>query len=202
MAWFTITPTGDMIFFREWPTSDFTRLRRDTRSPQEYAQLIRQIEGNRQADYRIIDPNYGPRKDVVRGVPIPAVKDILSEFGIPTISDINDNVQYGESRVRALLSYDTNAPVTDVNHPRLFVTENCINIINSLLYYIAKNISAEDDQPDEEKREETYKDFADLLRYAAVSRAAEHSLTDTFLESNIFDPFEENIYPDYSGYGE
>jgi hypothetical protein len=63
MAWFCVTPKGDVIFFKEWPDSDFTRIRRDTRSPQEYAHLIRQIEGNRPADYRLIDPNYGPRKD-------------------------------------------------------------------------------------------------------------------------------------------
>jgi hypothetical protein len=202
MAWFTVTPRGELIFFREWPASDFTALRRDTRTPQEYAQLIRQIEGNRPADLRIIDPNYGSRQDTVRGVYIPAVKDILQEFGIFCHDQINDNLQYGEARVRALLSWDTKNQISTVNAPRLYYTECCLNSINSMLYYIAANKSAEDDMPDENKREETHKDFADLTRYAAVSQAAEVALTDTWLNNQPFSSDIVDAYPNLSGYGE
>lgn len=202
MAWFSVTPRGDLVFFNEWPTTDFTRLRRDTRSPQEYAQLIRQIEGNSPADFRIIDPNYGPRKDIVRGVPIPSAKDILAEFGIHTTSEINDNLQYGEGRVRALLSYDTKNPLSAVNCPRLYVTENCTNLINSLLYYTAANKSSEDDMPDEEKRDETYKDFADLIRYAAVSQVAESALSDSWLEEHLYSHFNDDDDMTLGGYNE
>jgi hypothetical protein len=156
MAWFTITPRGDIIFFREWPKGDFTKLRRDTRSPAEYAQLIRQIERDRPADYRLLDPNYGPRSDTIRGVSVASVRDILAEHGIQTQTKLNDNLAYGEARVRALLSYDTGNPLSDVNCPRLYFTEDCGNCIASMLYYVADNKSAEDDLPDETKRDETY----------------------------------------------
>lgn len=203
MAWFAVTPLGDVVFFRQWPTTDFTKIRRDTRSPQEYAQLIRHSEGIRPADYRLMDPNYAGRKDIVRGVTIPAVKDVLAEYGIIASTEINDSLSYGESRVRALLSYDTRQPVSQVNRPRMYVTSDCTNIINSLLYYIAQNTSVEDDSPHEEKREELHKDFADLVRYAAVSRAAEHTLTDSWLEQNLYTALDfYDDEKDWIGYGE
>jgi hypothetical protein len=56
--------------------------------------------------------------------------------------------------------------------------------------------------PHEEKRDESYKDFADVVRYAAVSRAAEHSLTDSWLEENLWGQA-ESPYPELAtGYGE
>jgi hypothetical protein len=202
IAWFTVTPRGDIIFYREWPSSDFTKLRRDTRSPAEYAGLIRQIEGPRQADVRIIDPNYGGRADTVRGVHIPAVKDILAEYGLQFIGNINDDLNYGEARVRALLAYDTKQPLSQVNCPRIFFTENCQNLIASQLYYVADNKSAEDDMPAEDKRDETYKDFADLVRYVAVSKVAEGTLSDSWLNEHLYGPASSQGFgtDSYDGY--
>jgi hypothetical protein len=90
--------------------------------------------------------------------------------------------------VRALLSFDTKQPLSQVNCPRVFFTENCQNLISSMLYYVADNKSAEDDMPAEDKRDETYKDFADLVRYVAVSRVAESTLSDSWLNENLYGP--------------
>lgn len=183
IAWFVVTPRGDVIFYREWPTGDFTKIRRDTRAPAEYAALLRQIEGTRPVDMRIMDPNYGPRSDFVRGTYVPAVRDVLAEYGLLCNTSLNDDLNYGEARVRSLLSYDSNRPLDDLNRPRFFVTENCRNIRNALSYYVAANQSAEDDSPSESKRDETYKDFADVVRYTAVSPAALHAVSDSWLEA-------------------
>lgn len=203
MAWFTVTPRGDIVWFREWPLQDFTTIRRDTRTQKDYVGLIRGIEDVRPADMRLLDPNYGPRTDTVRGKLIPSTRDVLSQYGLHCITQLNDDIEYGEARVRALLHYDASKPVDDLNRPKMYFTSNCLNLINSMLYYTAANKSGEDDMPDESKRDPTYKDFADVVRYAAVSEVMNYALSDSMLQSFLGDYTSENYgIPSGGCYGE
>jgi hypothetical protein len=194
MAWFCVTPRGDIVWYREWPQKDFTTIRRDTRTVKDYAALIRGIEDTRPADIRLLDPNYGPRQDVVRGVAIPSTRDVLGGYGLHCVTKLSDDIEYGESRVRALLAYDKTREVDDLNRPKMYFCSNCQNLINSMFFYTARNRSAEDDMPDETLRDPTYKDFADLVRYAGVSNIMDYALSDSFMDSAFGEQHESTSF--------
>ena len=185
MCWIALSPDGTCYVFRNWPEADFTKIRRDPRTVEEYNTLIRSLEGDRPSHHRLIDPNYGPRRDSFRGLQVASVVESMARLGLTFNHHLNDDLEHGESKVRSLLYYDTKRPVDSTNRPKLRIMENCNNVVSALSFYTAKSRPGTDGVPDETKRDETYKDFADLIRYFAVSSLASGSLYDTpsFLES-------------------
>lgn len=203
IAWGYINRRGEIVFYREYPTTDFTRIRRDPKSFEEYAALIQRVEGQRPADYRLIDPNYGPRRDTIRGVHVDSVVAQMAKFGLIFDARLNDDIEFGEGRVRQLLAYDTGRPVSVLNRPKLYVTEDCINLINSLQFYTASLAAGSEDMSHETKREERFKDFADLLRYVAVSNVALAAHQDSYHSPNFGSDDELPIEAaGITGYGE
>jgi hypothetical protein len=168
-----VSPNRDIYFFREWPSEPFHKLRRDTRNLESYALLLRQIEGNLPIVTRLIDPNMGPRNDCIKGIHIPSFVEELGKYGIDTYHSFSDSLEIGEALVRRRLAFDPAKPLGPYNRPSLFVTRSCHNLINSLSYYAAKNKPGTFNDPMEGKRDETFKDFADLIRYACVSQIAD-----------------------------
>lgn len=196
IAYYAVSPRGDIYFFKEWPTADFTKLRRDSRSISEYAQLIRQLDADLPISARFMDPNYATRAETVRGHYIPSLDAELSRYGLAFDCHINDDLEYGEAKVRNLLAYYQDRPVDALNRPRLYFFEDCHNLIRSMEFYSFKVIRGTDNEPDESKRDETFKDFCDVIRYTAV-KLADHGASDLF-DSDHFDDGE----PGYEGYGE
>lgn len=194
IAYAAISPRGEVFFFREWPASDFTKIRRDPKSFDDYAVLFKQLEGNRPPDLRLVDPNYGPRTDTLRGHKIGSVVSEMAMRGYFLEHHLNDDLEHGEARVRELLAFDATRPVDALNRPKMFITEDCPNLIAALSFYTAK--TNPDGDVVEGKRDETYKDFSDLVRYLAVSPAAQYALS----EYNL--PHSDTDAPLIGAYGE
>lgn len=188
IAYFAVAPNGDVIFFKEWPTAAFHKIRRDQRSIEEYAKIIRDLDSNHNVGPRLIDPNAGPRKDNVRGIYIPSFVDELSSYGLHFHHRINDELAYGETLVRRLLAFKKEEPLGPLNRPRLYVTRDCQNVITSLRFYSAKTKPGTLNDPSEDKRDETYKDFADVVRYAVASGVAEAALSDSLSAFDEYNP--------------
>lgn len=169
ILYFAISPLGDVYVHKEWPFTDFTRIPRDPRSIKDYALLIRELDGDLPIQTRLMDPNYGPAQTQIRGRFIPSVRDDLELYGLHFDCRINDDLSYGEGKVRALLHYDPARELDSMNRPHLYITETCINMIQSMTLYTAKPKHLGDGEMEDMKRIETYKDFADCLRYVAVS---------------------------------
>lgn len=89
---------------------------------------------------------------------------------------LNDDLEFGEARVRELLAFDATRPVDDLNRPKLYFTEACPNLIAAMSFYTAHTNA--DGEVVEGKREETYKDGADVVRYMAVSPVAQYALSE------------------------
>lgn len=178
IIYFAVAPNGDTYVYREWPEQDFTKLHRDPRSIQEYALLIRRMDGDRPIRARLMDPNYGPRKDVLRGHYVPSIVSDISQYDLHFYHQLNDDLGYGEGRVRALLNYDPNKPLDSLNRPRLYFTDECQNCIQSMTLYTSKPKLGGDGEIDDAKRIETYKDFADVIRYVAVSGITDSASAD------------------------
>jgi len=179
IAYFCVNPRGDVIFFKEHPAGDFTKIRRDPKSYDEYAEILHRLDADQPATLRLLDPNFGPRRDINRasGLRDESIVSYFARFGIYFHTDLNDDLDFGESRVRQLLAYNEKEPLSDTNRPRLYVTEDCPNIIASLTYYTTATDA--EGFPIDGKRDETYKDGADVVRYVAVSdvgRALESDL--------------------------
>lgn len=200
IIYFAVSPTGDLYIFKEWPDTDYTRLRKDTRNVESYANLIRQLDADLPIQTRLIDPNYGPRKDVMRGVVIPSIVSDMAPYGIDFHHKLNDDLAYGESRVRQLLHFNPDRPVDSLNRPRLFITEDCPNTIQAMLLYTALPRVNSDGELDEERRDQTYKDFADVVRYIAVSHVTSSAPSSYAIGAYGEDPYAEP-YP-HGGYGE
>jgi hypothetical protein len=106
----------------------------------------------------------------MRGILVPSIRDDIGRFGIHFDCSINDDLEFGEAKVRQLLAYHQDRPIDSLNRPRLYFTLDCPNLINSMLYYSFKTKQGGED-PDETKRQENYKDGADCVRYTAVKLA-------------------------------
>lgn len=201
MAWFYVNPMGEIYFYKEWPSEDFTRMKKSRNSIEDYVSIIKRADATSAIQIRFMDPNYGPRTDMIRGRYIPSVRDDMARYGLHFETKINDDIEYGEARVRTLMAYDTSRIMDSMNRPRLYIAENCKNLINSMLYYTAK-MKAGGEDSDEVRREETFKDFADLVRYVAVSQLGQMGGY-AKMDWDQFDPSPvgyETLGP--SGYGE
>ncbi len=58
--------------------------------------------------------------------------------------------------INELLMYNMDLPVSSINSPRLWITPNCQNLINTMKYHR--------DSSEKDIEDETYKDFSDALR--------------------------------------
>ena len=160
--------SDSLIIFRERPVGDMTKIRKDPRTFAQQAALIRDAEGTNPAISRFCDPNYGPRKDTLRGTQVESVVEALAQYGLQFDARLNDDLAWGEGRVRSLLRYNKNEPLSYANRPRLYITEDCPNTIAALTYYAVKAKTGSDFVEDE-KRDERHKDHADCVRYLCVS---------------------------------
>lgn len=199
VAYFVVSPRGEIIFHKEWPPGDFTKIRRDVHSYEWYLELFRRLEGDRPVDYRLIDPNFGPRKDINRetGARVEAITTWFGDRGLWFDYKLNDDLLYGEARVRQLLAYDEAHPVSAVNRPKLYFTEDVPNCIASMSFYCPKTKADSDDEVIEDERDPMYKDGADVVRYVAVSKIAEHAINDTWRGGDYDDPVYAKNYEGY-----
>ena len=201
IAYFAISPSGDIHFFKEWPPGDFTKIRRDHRSVEQYAMLIRQLDGDLPIQIRLMDPNYGPRNDTLRGVVVPSIQSDMSRFGLFFNCKINDDLGYGEHQVRSLLHFDSARPLDSLNKPRLFFMEGCRNVIASMQFYTAKPRYNMEGEIEDLKREEQFKDGADVVRYVCVSQIAPAAAENAW--EQIYGQGEnDDVGLGISGYGE
>lgn len=179
IIYFSVDPRGRIYVTREWPTNDFTKLRRDTRDIQSYALLIRELDGDKEISLRLMDPNAGPRRETMRGVYVASWVDLFAQYGLHFQTGLNDKLDFGENSVRQLLHYNPHEPISAANEPKLFIFSNCANTIASLSFYTYKSANTPDAEIKEDAREETYKHFSDCIRYLCVSGAARAALEDS-----------------------
>jgi phage terminase large subunit len=189
IAYFTIAPSGDIYIYKEWPHEDFTKIRKDSRDAKAYSLLIRELDDDRQIYIRLMDPNAGPRKDVTRGTYVESWVDLFAPYGLLFHTQLNDRLDYGEGCVRRLLAYAPEQPLTALNRPRLYVFDHCLNTIASLSYYTVATKAGTDAEIKEGERDPLHKDFADVVRYIAVSQVAQPALSDSPAGSVNFESY-------------
>ncbi len=160
----------------EYPKEPYERISFDGKSTREYALLIKGVEERIGSSYiRFGDPNYGNRhsrrgNDEQRSI-FEDLQEAGNEPGIGidlTYYDVSDNLQVGHKEVQDMLLWKKNENGELITFPRLYIWHGIYNHVYAMTHYRDKEI---DPITSKERICEDGKDFADLMRYLAMSRA-------------------------------
>ena len=171
MLWVAIDASGTWWVYREWPDYDEWALPSSTaegkpgpaqrgtkKGIQDYAELIRQMEGKEPIYERLIDPRLGAaEKQTLEGAS--TIIGDLDKMDLTFIPAPGVHIDDGLQLINNLLSYDEEKPVSSLNAPKLYVSDRCSNFIHAMQEYTAKG-----------GKDEATKDPIDCLRYMCVAK--------------------------------
>ena len=170
MLWVAVDSGGTWWVYREWPDYDDWALPGNTvegkpgpaqkgskRGIKDYVDLIKDSEGTEEIYERFIDPRLG------------AAEKQSAEGATTIISDLDDQdmtfipapgveIENGLQLINNLLSYDDTKPIDSMNAPKLYISDQCSNLIYAMSEYTNKG-----------GKNEATKDPIDVLRYLCVS---------------------------------
>jgi phage terminase large subunit-like protein len=174
ILWLRVSEDGTGYVYREWPDISLGEWALPGEKPDgkrglaqnngsgrglnEYKEIIRELEGDEQIEVRYIDPRAGATQSVGKEGGTSLI-ELLAEDPDPMLFEPSAGVkqEQGISMINDLFSYDNNQPVSPINQPKLFVSEDCQNLI-----YCIKEWTGLD------KENGASKDPIDCLRYLVV----------------------------------
>ncbi len=167
VAWIAQGPRASFAF-QEWPNLDYTKIKTSTHTITQVCEEMRRIENpfRPQVRTRLMDPNKAEYEYPNTKL---TVQKEYAKRGF-SYSKSDNQLDLGHKAVNSMLWYDAKKPVDDSNLPELFVFEGCVNVHKALMKYGLKKTFNEGGSLTS-KLDQTYKDFADLVRYFAVKRA-------------------------------
>lgn len=156
------------VVFDEWPRHDYTKLGHSDMTIAMICNTLREIEMGYEGTvtYRFMDPNKGNTKNSMNNK---TMQQCYSECGLPFQLVQTDDLQVGHSKVNELLYFDKKMEVGTGNRPWLQVFSHCKNTQHALHRYGVKR-GIQPGQSLTSSIDPKYKDFADDVRYFAVSR--------------------------------
>lgn len=169
IAWFAQSETNAFVF-REWPHDNYVKMETTSMTISQVVNLCKlDIESpfRGQILWPFMDPNKG--KTPHRGVD--NTRTVQQEYALAGWNHQlvqTDDLAVGHQKLNALLHYDVNRPIDESNRPYLRVFKSCKNFSMAMQRYGVKK----DKDPGASltaRIDKTYKDFADLGRYFAVS---------------------------------
>ena len=166
IAWFCIYPGEDMVFYAEYPDTAFEQITSCDLDIDDYCDILDQVR--HRMTWRLMDPNYGNRGAIQANGQ--TIAEAFAIRGYPFQTDIMDDLTAGHRAVRGRLHYDRERPLSPLNAPKLYVTQNCMNIRKSFRMYLwadHKGRTAEG-KTRKEVPQEKFKHYMDLIRYPCV----------------------------------
>lgn len=158
MSWVRVDAKGRFFIYREWPTPNgyiegiglpgpwaepdgqkVDGRRGLAQQPfgfglSRYKEEIFKLEGwpNGEAIFeRFMDSRYGNSPTVARESATTLIEE-CEEIGLTFRPTPGDNIDEGIDLINTMLDYDTTEPISALNEPKLYVTENCENTIYAL----------------------------------------------------------------------
>lgn len=183
MIWTVFDAAGRIIVYREWPNQiDYIegvgyagewalpdgKLLDGRPGPamqdfgfglQRYVEEIRRVEGDEEIYERWMDSRYGHSKTLAKEAPTTLI-DEMAGLDMHFTATPGDSIDEGVSMINDALSYNPERPVDAINQPRLYISENCKNVIYALQTYTSAD-----------GKRGSVKDWIDLLRYVCLSDA-------------------------------
>lgn len=159
------------IIYREFP---YDKLHHQYRSSQwtiqDYATIIRNLEGQERIDARVIDPRFGPAEYTIKGQKMTSVVEDFAKYGIyfdPRVPDTGRE-ETGIERIRQLLHYDRALPIGPHNRPHLYIFDTVKSLPHAMENYAFVPPNVRDDRVLAEKMSEAFKDPVDTARYGIL----------------------------------
>jgi hypothetical protein len=170
--WLAKGPHGEVEVYNEWPRGvDYMKLRSSNKTIREYGTMVRDTEGGRPVDGRVLDPRFGKAEHSVKGQKQTSIQeDFGREAGLPFDCNVpgTEREETGIQVIRNLMAWDKHAPLSELNRPKLVVQEHCINTITMLERSVFVPPNARDPQILKEELTESWKDPRDCLRYGVL----------------------------------
>ena len=178
--WLRVDVAGRMYIYREFPNRrDYGEwalagdkpggikgpAQESMGGPEGYINTFRDLEGEEEIYWRLIDPRAGGSPAAVKGG-TSLIEFIDEELDMEFEAASGVQIDQGISLINEALDYNVNEPLSVVNEPKLYISKECGNLIDCM---------KEATPAGGEKN--AYKDFIDCLRYLMLFRP-EH-VTDT-----------------------
>lgn len=174
MLWIRVDKDGNRFVYREWPDISMGEWALPDAKPDgkpgpaqnsgsgrginEYKELIRELEDGEEIAERYIDPRAGATQAVGKegGTSLMELLDTPPDpmYFAPAAGI---RIEQGIAIINDWLAYDVNQPLSPVNQPKLFISDNCQNLIYSLREWTGRD-----------KESGATKDPIDCMRYLAV----------------------------------
>jgi len=178
MLWMLVDKEGNYYIYREWPDISMGEWALPGEKPDgkmgsaqkngagmgldDYKKIIRQMEGNVSVTERYIDPRAGATQAVNHdgGTSLIELLD-QGDDGMFFQPAAGVNIEQGVAIINDLLYWNNSEPLSPINQPKLYVSEECKNLIFAMREWTGL---------DGDKG--SCKDPIDCLRYLAVMEPA------------------------------
>jgi len=182
MIWAAVGANGSIYVYKEWPDESYGPWAEPGNTAEgkkgpaqkpngfginDYQEQIAYAEGVDQIFERIIDPRLGAAVTQTNKGSVSIISE-LDDIGIVAIPAPGLQIEHGLQLINDALGYDTTAPISSINHPKLYISYACTNVIYALKEYTGKG-----------GKDEAAKDFIDCLRYLLENGADFVSSVDT-----------------------
>jgi phage terminase large subunit-like protein len=183
MIWTVHDTAGRIVIYREWPSQtdyiqgigyagewaipDGKKLDGAPGPAQQdfgfglerYKDEILRVENGEEIFERWMDSRYGNARTLAKESPTTLIEE-MSALGMDFTATPGDSIDEGVSMINDALSYNPEKPVDARNQPKLYISENCKNVIHCLQTYTGAD-----------GKRSANKDFVDLVRYVCLSDA-------------------------------
>jgi hypothetical protein len=122
-----------------------------------YKDEVERLEAGEEVFERWMDSRYGNASTVAKESPTTLIEE-CEEIGLTFRPTPGENIDEGIDLINSLLDYDATEPISALNEPRLYVTENCENVRYALAEWTGQD-----------GRHGACKDPIDVLRYACLA---------------------------------
>jgi hypothetical protein len=180
MIWVRVDVRGRMFVYREWPCAKryiegvgypgpwavpsgqkADGERGDAQKPfgwglERYKQEIERLEADEVIWQRLMDSRYANSSTMGREM-VTTLLEECREVGMDFDPAPGEHIDEGVDLINSLLDYDPDKPVDGTNEPRLYVSEECENVIYGLKEWTGAD-----------GRHGACKDAVDVIRYAAL----------------------------------
>lgn len=161
-----VDQSGTLTIFDEWPNYQFVGSKDPGLNIGGYVDIFKIKEAGFRVQTRIMDRRYGNTTHKPGSLTLR--QDFAQEpynigfINSYSVGEDKPEVQTGILKVMEYLSYDKTKPIDSANRPKLYVTSNCRNTIESMTKWSRdpKTLKPKDDH---------YKDFSDCVRYLTMS---------------------------------
>lgn len=173
--WAGVTRDGSVYFYREFPDSTMGEWAlphvngagKSVGKPgpaqrplgwgyKDYKTHFEDVEAGEDVFERIVDPRMGAATVRTKEGESNII-NTMSELGMVFRPAPGVDIESGIARINDMLSWNSSEPMSATNRPRIFVSDQCQNLIASMMEYSGQS------------REEHWKDFVDCVRYGVVS---------------------------------